>query len=323
MAGISNYGAFGLNLVLLLLVSRVECKTLNYSFDQRQNGQVNVQIDMKDVQIVALMDSKMLDDYTNYDYIYDYADFTIKPTSGKPTSKPPLKPSTNMPNSLTDLISLWATSATTSSSSTANLNQESSSTQTPTASTSSNTLNITSNNVTIEEFTPTTVKISTTKMVVSNESSEATTLNNNVDQQPSNDSEHSDISKFLSLIGLDLTDERDKPQAIKISQARNRLENKNESSSGSTNVNISMDVNFNATTTSGPDDVNSVAPVNIQPVSGESRRRCPVGFVPRAGKCFKRRHSFISPRKVFMKLSPMFLNKSKELPANPEVTDKI
>lgn len=34
------------------------------TYDQRQDGKVNVQIEVKDVQIVALVDSEMLEDYT-------------------------------------------------------------------------------------------------------------------------------------------------------------------------------------------------------------------------------------------------------------------
>jgi hypothetical protein len=33
------------------------------SYDQRQDGRVNVQIDVKDVQILALLDSDTIDDY--------------------------------------------------------------------------------------------------------------------------------------------------------------------------------------------------------------------------------------------------------------------
>ncbi|XP_033226136.1 uncharacterized protein LOC117178776 [Belonocnema kinseyi] len=59
-------------------------------YDQRQEGDVNVQIDLKDVKIIALLNSDVFDDYTNYDYAYDYADFTVKPVT-KPTkpTKPP------------------------------------------------------------------------------------------------------------------------------------------------------------------------------------------------------------------------------------------
>ncbi|XP_026674312.1 uncharacterized protein LOC108631021 isoform X2 [Ceratina calcarata] len=55
------------------------------TYDQRQNGDLNVQVHLKDVQVLALLDTDLLDDYTEYDYIYDYADFTIKPI-GKPTT---------------------------------------------------------------------------------------------------------------------------------------------------------------------------------------------------------------------------------------------
>lgn len=34
------------------------------SYDQRQTGDVNVQIDVEDVQVVALVDREFLDDYT-------------------------------------------------------------------------------------------------------------------------------------------------------------------------------------------------------------------------------------------------------------------
>ncbi|XP_023289873.1 cell wall protein DAN4 [Orussus abietinus] len=62
------------------------------NYDQRQHGDVNVQVHLKDVQIVALVDSELLGDYTDYDYFYDYADFTVKP--GKPSSTKPT-PSTS------------------------------------------------------------------------------------------------------------------------------------------------------------------------------------------------------------------------------------
>ncbi|KYN29257.1 PREDICTED: uncharacterized protein LOC108766221 [Trachymyrmex cornetzi] len=53
-------------------------------YDQRQTGDVNVQIDLKDLQVIALVNSELLDDYTDYDYLYDYADFTIKPPGNRP-----------------------------------------------------------------------------------------------------------------------------------------------------------------------------------------------------------------------------------------------
>ncbi|KAK9295796.1 hypothetical protein QLX08_010006 [Tetragonisca angustula] len=55
------------------------------TYDQRQTGDVNVQVHLKDVRVVALLNSEILDDYTEYDYFYDYADFTLKPIV-KPTT---------------------------------------------------------------------------------------------------------------------------------------------------------------------------------------------------------------------------------------------
>ncbi|CAK9808567.1 hypothetical protein ANTPLA_LOCUS5825 [Anthophora plagiata] len=55
------------------------------SYDQRQTGDLNVQVHLKDIQVLALLDSELLDDYTEYDYFYDYADFTVKPIV-KPTT---------------------------------------------------------------------------------------------------------------------------------------------------------------------------------------------------------------------------------------------
>ncbi|CAL7949576.1 unnamed protein product [Xylocopa violacea] len=55
------------------------------TYDQRQTGELNVQVHLKDVQVLALLDTELLDDYTEYDYFYDYADFTLKPID-KPTT---------------------------------------------------------------------------------------------------------------------------------------------------------------------------------------------------------------------------------------------
>lgn len=55
-------------------------------YDQRQTGDLNVQIELKDLRVVALLNSELLDDYTDYDYFYDYADFTIKPGNRPTTS---------------------------------------------------------------------------------------------------------------------------------------------------------------------------------------------------------------------------------------------
>lgn len=61
------------------------------SYNQRQTGELNVQLELNDVQIFALMKGK--DDYVDYDYAYDYSEMTIKPSGGT-TRKPLNKTST-------------------------------------------------------------------------------------------------------------------------------------------------------------------------------------------------------------------------------------
>ncbi|XP_066260485.1 uncharacterized protein [Euwallacea similis] len=52
-------------------------------YDQRQTGDYNIQLHLKDFQIIALLGDDTL---SEYDYNYDYADFTIKPTASSSTS---------------------------------------------------------------------------------------------------------------------------------------------------------------------------------------------------------------------------------------------
>ncbi|CAH0720912.1 unnamed protein product, partial [Brenthis ino] len=54
--------------------------------DQRQVGDFNVQVDVKDVQIFAMMKGDK-EEYVDYDYAYDYSEFTIKPQN-RTTPKP-------------------------------------------------------------------------------------------------------------------------------------------------------------------------------------------------------------------------------------------
>ncbi|XP_063972782.1 uncharacterized protein LOC135160303 [Diachasmimorpha longicaudata] len=63
--------------LILVLVGLTCAKPTTY--DQRQTGDLNVQIHLKDLRVVALVDTEMLEDYTDYNYSYDYSDFTIKP----------------------------------------------------------------------------------------------------------------------------------------------------------------------------------------------------------------------------------------------------
>ncbi|XP_076657630.1 uncharacterized protein LOC143361824 [Halictus rubicundus] len=69
--------------LLVLIYHVLTGITAPATYDQRQTGDLNVQVYWKDLQIIALLDKELLDDYTEYDYFYDsdYADFTAKPTS--------------------------------------------------------------------------------------------------------------------------------------------------------------------------------------------------------------------------------------------------
>lgn len=55
-------------------------------YDQKQTGDYNIQLHLKDFQIIALLGDDVLGDY---DYNYDYADFTIKPSSPPSISTTP------------------------------------------------------------------------------------------------------------------------------------------------------------------------------------------------------------------------------------------
>ncbi|XP_041977015.1 uncharacterized protein LOC121731589 [Aricia agestis] len=79
------------------------------SFDQRQNGDFNVQVDVKDVQIIAVLTGDK-EEYVDYDYAYDYSQLTIKPqnrTTPRPGSTTPLI-SENLAN-LSDSTTVAAT----------------------------------------------------------------------------------------------------------------------------------------------------------------------------------------------------------------------
>ena len=59
-----DYRVAGVLALLAIVGSTVARSVPTATYDQRQEGKVNVQIDVKDVQIVALIDSDMLEDYT-------------------------------------------------------------------------------------------------------------------------------------------------------------------------------------------------------------------------------------------------------------------
>ncbi|CAG9783799.1 unnamed protein product [Diatraea saccharalis] len=76
---------------LLLIFFNAVC-TLNVFtiaatvYDQSQTGELNVQVELKDLQIIALMKNGK-EEYVDYDYAYDYSEMTIKPQNGT-TPKP-------------------------------------------------------------------------------------------------------------------------------------------------------------------------------------------------------------------------------------------
>uniref|UniRef100_A0A2A4J7C6 BPTI/Kunitz inhibitor domain-containing protein n=1 Tax=Heliothis virescens TaxID=7102 RepID=A0A2A4J7C6_HELVI len=65
------------------LLGTTDCTS---SFDQRQTGDLNVQIGLKNINIIALLKGGK-EEYVDYDYAYDYSEMTIKPQNGT-TPKP-------------------------------------------------------------------------------------------------------------------------------------------------------------------------------------------------------------------------------------------
>ncbi|XP_050504280.1 uncharacterized protein LOC114333331 [Diabrotica virgifera virgifera] len=89
---IKNFSFF----IILVVVVVVDCApkrpkkgeppVLHTVYDQQQKGDYNIQLHLKDFQIIAVLgDDVSLGDY---DYTYDYSDFTVKPSSSKPTEAP-------------------------------------------------------------------------------------------------------------------------------------------------------------------------------------------------------------------------------------------
>ncbi|XP_044754518.1 uncharacterized protein LOC123313622 isoform X2 [Coccinella septempunctata] len=56
-------------------------------YDQKQHGDYNIQVHLKDFQIIALLGEESLG-LGDYDYNYDYADFTVKPSGPSSSPKP-------------------------------------------------------------------------------------------------------------------------------------------------------------------------------------------------------------------------------------------
>ncbi|PZC84465.1 hypothetical protein B5X24_HaOG205039 [Helicoverpa armigera] len=73
-------------LVLTLCSFLLRTTDCTSSFDQRQTGDLNVQIGLKNINIIALLKGGK-EEYVDYDYAYDYSEMTIKPQNGT-TPKP-------------------------------------------------------------------------------------------------------------------------------------------------------------------------------------------------------------------------------------------
>ncbi|XP_034937955.1 uncharacterized protein [Chelonus insularis] len=112
-------------LIGFFLLSQSESSPAHY--DQRQTGDLNVDVHFKDVQIVALVDGDLLDYDLDYNYSYDYSDFTIKPIT---------KPTTSSHSSTVKPWVTWPTipPSSSSSSSSSSLSFSSPSTKSPVSS---------------------------------------------------------------------------------------------------------------------------------------------------------------------------------------------
>ncbi|XP_065155763.1 mucin-2-like [Atheta coriaria] len=79
-------------------------RSASTTFDQKQTGEYNIQLHLKDFQIIAVVGDDSFGGLGDYDYNYDYSDFTVKPsTSSSTTTK---KPSTSDSTQNGDLSSV-------------------------------------------------------------------------------------------------------------------------------------------------------------------------------------------------------------------------
>ncbi|KAJ8681221.1 hypothetical protein QAD02_017008 [Eretmocerus hayati] len=261
------------------------------SFDQRQDGNVNVQIDLKDVRVVALIDSDAFDDYSNIDYAYDYADFTIKP---KPTAKPKPISTTASPSSPSSPLSNPAPILTIlSGGSTSSPKPESANHPDSTA----------------------TPSVTTQATSASAETASAPAAQPSIQIKPA--------SNISSIESDPIPPISAPPQQINISQVEPAQQPKPEgkpsdSSAVSTSKPTPAEVKpYSAWTHQQHQQEISETNNNANPVVPavlvDPRRKCPTGFLPKGGKCFKRRLSLISPRLALMKLAPALIRQTKML----------
>ncbi|XP_076283738.1 uncharacterized protein LOC143210611 [Lasioglossum baleicum] len=87
--------------LLVLIYHVLTSLTAPATYDQRQTGNLNVQVHLKDLQIIALINEEMLDDYTEYDYFYtDYGT-----NNGKPEDEESLNSTESLPPSSESAVS--------------------------------------------------------------------------------------------------------------------------------------------------------------------------------------------------------------------------
>ncbi|XP_047510652.1 uncharacterized protein LOC125053360 isoform X1 [Pieris napi] len=78
--------------LIFVIVSAVMRCVICTHYDQSQSGDFNVQVGLKDLQIIALLNGGK-EEYVDYDYAYDYNEMTIKPQNR--TTPRPLNASTS------------------------------------------------------------------------------------------------------------------------------------------------------------------------------------------------------------------------------------
>ncbi|XP_018336866.1 cell wall protein RBR3 [Agrilus planipennis] len=86
------------------------------TFDQKQTGEYNIQLHLKDFNVIAVVADEAFSDLGDYEYNYDYSDLTIKPSSStsKPTSTAVPSTSQNLSSPKTSTAILTTTTKATS-----------------------------------------------------------------------------------------------------------------------------------------------------------------------------------------------------------------
>ncbi|XP_043271951.1 cell wall protein RBR3-like [Venturia canescens] len=224
------------------------------AYDQRQTGEVNVQIHLKDVKVVALLDSGLLEDYVDYDYAYDYADFTLKPS---------VKPTTSSPSVSSSTVKPWdtwptkpASSTTTEISSDDKENSQLNSTKKP------------------EE---TTISVSSEKTTVSAPEEERTTVSPSEEKTTISLSEEK--TSTLSSEEKSTISSPNEQESIEDVQTGNSKLNKSDETTVNLRINIKND---NELMIAEQDADEKISATTNEP----QKKSCPVQYIPdRKGRC--------------------------------------